>query len=245
MPVSGFPTILENILNSLFQESQLASYKLAGNQQKTTLVLRFDAMADTSVSTSHLSTPAEARLKSPSQLRRDRRRLHHRYLLSKEDAPVCLHNTEPEANQTPIINRTETAEPAKLDLGLTLSRSDRPSQQELSESPKYTLPQQPLSAAILPTSINAQDSKDCCKSDTPMLTLDSQDTRAAEKPSETTVPDQELVRKKQESKFDENAVSVSSSQEVNFRVRPRFRSTPSLSHKSRSSRESSTCISAD
>ncbi|GFR94347.1 hypothetical protein ElyMa_002665900 [Elysia marginata] len=114
MPVSGFPTILENILNSLFQESQLASYKLAGNQQKTTLVLRFDAMADTSVSTSHLSTPAEARRKSPSQFRRDRRRLHHRYLLSKEDAPVCLYDIEPEANQTPIINRTETAKRAKL-----------------------------------------------------------------------------------------------------------------------------------
>ncbi|GFR77000.1 hypothetical protein ElyMa_000497500 [Elysia marginata] len=111
MPVSGFPTILENIPNSLFQESQLASYKLAGNQQKTTLVLQFDAMADTRVSTSHLSTPAEAR-------------------------------------------------------------------------------------PILPTSINgfnAQDSKDCCKSDTPMLALDSQDTQAAEKAPETTVPDQELV----------------------------------------------------
>ncbi|GFR90121.1 hypothetical protein ElyMa_000809500 [Elysia marginata] len=31
----------------MLQESQLASYKLAGNQQRTTLVLRFDAMADT------------------------------------------------------------------------------------------------------------------------------------------------------------------------------------------------------
>ncbi|GFR61407.1 hypothetical protein ElyMa_001846400 [Elysia marginata] len=78
-----------------------------------------------------------------------------------------------------------------------------------------------------------------------MLAVDSQDTRAAEKPLETTVPDQELVRKKQESKFDENAVSVSSSQDVDFRVRPRSRSTPSLSHKSRSSSESSTCISTD
>ncbi|GFS08098.1 hypothetical protein ElyMa_004747500, partial [Elysia marginata] len=61
MPVSGFPTILENILNSMLQESQLASYKLAGNQQRTTLVIRFDAMADTSVSTLHQSTPAEVR----------------------------------------------------------------------------------------------------------------------------------------------------------------------------------------
>ncbi|GFR59035.1 hypothetical protein ElyMa_001784000 [Elysia marginata] len=64
MPVSGFPTILESILISLFQESQQASIKLAGNQQRTTLVLRFDAMADTSVSTSHLSTPAEVRRNS-------------------------------------------------------------------------------------------------------------------------------------------------------------------------------------
>ncbi|GFR78783.1 hypothetical protein ElyMa_000540200 [Elysia marginata] len=157
MPVSGFPTILENILNSLFQESELASYKLAGNQQKTTLVLRFDAMADTSVSTCHLSTPAEVRRKSPSQLRRDRRRLHHRYLLSKEDVPVCLHNTEPEGSQTLMIDRTKMTKPSELDLGLTLSRSDRPNQQELSVSPKYTLPQQPLNATGPSTSINAQD----------------------------------------------------------------------------------------
>ncbi|GFR91643.1 hypothetical protein ElyMa_004333600 [Elysia marginata] len=74
-------------------------------------------MADMGVSTSHLSTPAEVRSKSPSQFRRDRRRLHHRFLLSKEDAPLCLQNTEPVANQTPIINRTETTKPAKLDLG--------------------------------------------------------------------------------------------------------------------------------
>ncbi|GFR96754.1 hypothetical protein ElyMa_004459500, partial [Elysia marginata] len=61
MPVSGFPTILENIINSLLQESQLASYKLTENEQRTTLVLQFDAMADTSVSTFHQSTPAEVR----------------------------------------------------------------------------------------------------------------------------------------------------------------------------------------
>ncbi|GFS03484.1 hypothetical protein ElyMa_002888400 [Elysia marginata] len=91
---------------------------------------------------------------------------------------------------TPIINRTEITKPAKLDLGLTLSRSDRPSQQELgSVSPKYTLPQQPLNATGPLTSINAHDSKDCCKSDTPMLAVDSQEkyTQAAEKSSETTV----------------------------------------------------------
>ncbi|GFR67463.1 hypothetical protein ElyMa_001998000 [Elysia marginata] len=99
--------------------------------------------------------------------------------------------------------------------------SDRPSQQELSVSPKYTLPQQPLNPTSPPTSINAQDSKDRCKSDTPMLAVDIQEkfTQAVEKSSETTVftavPDQELVPKKQESKFEneiENVVSVSSSQ---------------------------------
>ncbi|GFS10031.1 hypothetical protein ElyMa_003051400 [Elysia marginata] len=47
MPDSEFPTVLENIHSSMLQESQLAFYKLAGNQQRTTLVLRFDAMADT------------------------------------------------------------------------------------------------------------------------------------------------------------------------------------------------------
>ncbi|GFR71586.1 hypothetical protein ElyMa_002097500 [Elysia marginata] len=100
----------------MLHESQLASYKLAGKQQKTTLVLRFDAMADTSVSTSHLSTPAKVRRKWPSQLRKDRGRLHQSYLLSKENAPTSLNNTE-STNQTPVIDRTKITKPSKLDLG--------------------------------------------------------------------------------------------------------------------------------
>ncbi|GFS27516.1 hypothetical protein ElyMa_005277100 [Elysia marginata] len=91
-------------------------------------------MADTSVSTLHQSTPAEVRRKSPSQLRRDRRRLHQRYLLSKENAPICLNDTE-STNQTPMIDRTKTTKPSKLDLGQTLFRSDHPSQQELCVCP--------------------------------------------------------------------------------------------------------------
>ncbi|GFR86866.1 hypothetical protein ElyMa_002477800 [Elysia marginata] len=179
MPVSGFPTILENILNSMLQESQLASYKLAGNQQRTTLVLRFDAMADTSVPTFHQSTPAEVRRKSPSQLRRDRRRICKRYLLSKEDVPICLNNIESKTNQTSTIDRTKITNPLdlELDLDLTLSRSDHPNQHELCVSPKYTLPQQPLNAASLPTPTIAKDSTDCFKLSTPMPALDSQENK--------------------------------------------------------------------
>ncbi|GFS12697.1 hypothetical protein ElyMa_003118100 [Elysia marginata] len=129
MPISGSPTILENILNSSLQETQLASYRLAGSQQRITLVLRFYVIADTCVSTFHQLTPVEVRRKSPSQLRRDRRRLHHRYLLSKEIAPVFPLNTEPKSNQTPMINKTKTTKLGKLDRGLTFSRSDCPSQQ--------------------------------------------------------------------------------------------------------------------
>ncbi|GFR85948.1 hypothetical protein ElyMa_004187300 [Elysia marginata] len=90
-------------------------------------------------STSHLSTPAEVRRKSPSKLRRDRRRIQERYLLSKEDVPACLNRTESKTKQTPMIDKTRITKPSELDLGLTLSRSDRPSQQELCVSPKYTV----------------------------------------------------------------------------------------------------------
>ncbi|GFR92062.1 hypothetical protein ElyMa_006190800 [Elysia marginata] len=249
MPVNGFPTILENILNNMLQESQLASYKLAGNQQRTTQYLRFDAMADTSVSTYHLSTPAEVRRKSPSQLRRDRRRIRERYLLSKEDVPVCLNRIESKTKQTPMIDKTKITKPSELDLGLTLFRSDRPSQQELCVSPKYTLPQQPLNAASLPTPTNAKDSIDCYKLDTPMLALNSPENnkqghaKLFEKVN-AAPPDQELGPKKPESKFENaNAACVSSSSELKFRARSRSRSSPS--HTNRSSSESSACSSAD
>ena len=87
MPVSGLPTMLECIINNILEESQLASYKIAGNGQRTTLVLRFDAMIDTGVLNFHQSTPANnnCHRKSPSKIQRDNRRLQQfRTSLPKE-----------------------------------------------------------------------------------------------------------------------------------------------------------------
>ena len=72
--MSGYalPKTLELTLNNILQDSQLASYKIAGNGPWTTIILRFDAcMDDASVSPLHQSTPKSYCLKSPSQLNKD------------------------------------------------------------------------------------------------------------------------------------------------------------------------------
>ena len=74
MPVSGLPTVLELTIDSILENGKLASYKIAGNGPRTTIVLRFDTnMADTSVSPIHQSTPL--RRKSTNQRRQERERL--------------------------------------------------------------------------------------------------------------------------------------------------------------------------
>ena len=86
MPSFGLSKILEQTINNILEESKLASYKIAGNGPRTTIVLRFDAnMADASVSPIHQSTPQGwYRRKSPRQNRRDGERLHKEINLSKE-----------------------------------------------------------------------------------------------------------------------------------------------------------------
>ena len=58
------------------ENGKLATYKIAGNGPRTTIVLRFDAnMADTSVSPIHQSTPL--RRKSTNDSKREKERLEH------------------------------------------------------------------------------------------------------------------------------------------------------------------------
>ena len=85
MPVSGLPSTLECIINNLLQETTFDSYKVAGNQHRTTLVLRFDnprptTMANTGVlSTQGLqSTPVNSprrQSKSEDLLRHNQHKL--------------------------------------------------------------------------------------------------------------------------------------------------------------------------
>ena len=68
----GLPKTLELTLNNILQDSQLASYKIAGNAPRTTIVLRCDAcMEDASVSPLHQSTLKSYRRKSSSQSNKD------------------------------------------------------------------------------------------------------------------------------------------------------------------------------
>ena len=86
MPSFGLPKILEQTINKILEESKLASYKIAGNGPRTTIVLRFDAnMADAIVSPVHQSTPQGwYRRKSPGQKRRDGERSKKQINLSRE-----------------------------------------------------------------------------------------------------------------------------------------------------------------
>ena len=80
MPVTGLPPILERMMNSLVADSRLTSYKMAGFQEKVTLVLRFNntTMADTDVGATGCSTSGTFRRKSPSQIQRDKTRKGNR-----------------------------------------------------------------------------------------------------------------------------------------------------------------------
>ena len=93
MPSFGLPRILEQTLNNILEESKLASYKIAGNGPRTTIVLRFDAnMADVNVSSMHQSTPQGCyRRKSPGHRRRGGKRLQKQINLSRErlDKQIC------------------------------------------------------------------------------------------------------------------------------------------------------------
>ena len=73
MPVVGFPTTLESVLNTLVSQPGLSSYKIAANPDSTTVVLRFTNMADGQGLTTVEPTTCW-RKKSASQLRRDRTR---------------------------------------------------------------------------------------------------------------------------------------------------------------------------
>ena len=86
MPSFGLPKILEQTINNILEESKLASYKIAGNGPRTTIVLRFDAnMADASVSPMHQSTPQGCyRWMSPGQKRRDGERLQQHINIPRE-----------------------------------------------------------------------------------------------------------------------------------------------------------------
>ena len=108
--------MLEGIINSLLEESYLSSFKLSGDQRRSTnvLVIRFEStMADTGVSASlrSNSTPARHtvfRRKSPSQVRRDRnRQLQHQHQavtserISTSTTTAPLENVEFNDTMTP------------------------------------------------------------------------------------------------------------------------------------------------
>ena len=97
----GLPKTLELILNNILQDSQLASYKIAGNGPRTTIVLRFDAcMEDASVSPLHQSTPESYRRKSSSQSNKE---LERHVKLQREEMDY-QNNSSSKRNVTAAMN---------------------------------------------------------------------------------------------------------------------------------------------
>ena len=97
----GLPKALELTLNKILQDSQLASYKIAGNGRLTTIDLRFDAcMADTIVSPLHQSTPKSYCWKSPSKLNKD----IERYVNLRREEMDHQNNSPSKRNETAAMN---------------------------------------------------------------------------------------------------------------------------------------------
>ena len=97
----GLPKTLELILNNILQDSQLASYKIAGNGPRTTIVLRFDAcMEDASVSPLHQSTPKSYGRKSSSQSNKD----VERHVKVRREEMDYQNNGSSKRNETAAMN---------------------------------------------------------------------------------------------------------------------------------------------
>ena len=126
----GLPKTLELTLNNILQDSQLASYKIAGNGPRTTIVLRFDAcMADTSVSPLNQSTPKSYCRKSPSQLNKDVER--HVMLRREEMDP---RNSSPnERNGTAAMNQIYKDDSALHSLSLFDRSTSSPTNRETAQ----------------------------------------------------------------------------------------------------------------
>ena len=104
MPVIGFPITLEGMINSLMTESRLTSYKIAGYQERVTLVLRFDSsnkMADTDMDGTGYSTQGRFRRKPPNQVRRDKAR--------KEDYKSNVHAERNESCESHLEQKSGVA----------------------------------------------------------------------------------------------------------------------------------------
>jgi len=90
MPTTGIPEEFMNVLEAIYLDKELSSYKVFGNGSSTTVVLQFSSSSsNTSNSRKMNDTPASAlpddvdntlpyRKKSPSQIRRDKRRAEER-----------------------------------------------------------------------------------------------------------------------------------------------------------------------
>ena len=82
MPVTGFPATLERTLSALMVDNTISSWKVAGEGDNTTIVLRLKPVCGPATSTASMADPVlnretqvqYYRRKPPSQIRRDKER---------------------------------------------------------------------------------------------------------------------------------------------------------------------------
>jgi hypothetical protein len=72
MPLQGLPTSLENLLHYVLKENKISSFKLECQGEKSVVVLRLTALTEQEAAMADTSTTF--RRKSPSQVKRDKRR---------------------------------------------------------------------------------------------------------------------------------------------------------------------------
>ena len=136
---------MEHKINNILEESKLASYKIARNGPRTTIVLRFGAnMADANVSPIQQSTPQVCyHRKSPGQNRRDRERLQELIKLSRErvDNQNCSLSRFSEIATKIQVYEDNSALHSQSDLDTATSTRR---QAEQSESKQETTPNNPM-----------------------------------------------------------------------------------------------------
>ena len=145
----GLPKTLELTLNNILQDSQLASYKIAGNGPRTTIVLRFDErMQDTSASLLHQSTPRSCCRKSPSQLNKD----VEKHVKTRRNE-IDHHNNSPnKRNETAAMNLKLEDDSALHSLSLLDRSTSSPTNRETAQH-KRKQAKRPSNKVLLKTAV--------------------------------------------------------------------------------------------
>ncbi|KAL8576533.1 hypothetical protein ACOMHN_003091 [Nucella lapillus] len=113
MPVVGLPTALEVTLGALLQQNRLTSWKIAGEGDNTTVVIRLKSDTVSSSGTCQQGdvTPQVFRRKPPSSLARDQRRAEERRTAVRQDQQKASDISPTDTSQSLFLPTPPTSIP--------------------------------------------------------------------------------------------------------------------------------------